>query len=90
MIQKNQYPHWRQKKLTIETGKIARQADGAVQVSYGDTVVFGVRMFEKNSPGATWIFFPLTVGLSRKTTMPPAAFRGASSSARAGRARRRS
>jgi len=26
-------------ELTIETGEIARQADGAVMVSYGDTVV---------------------------------------------------
>jgi polyribonucleotide nucleotidyltransferase len=26
--------------LTIETGEIGRQADGAVMVSYGDTVVF--------------------------------------------------
>ena len=26
--------------LTIETGEIGRQADGAVVVSYGDTVVF--------------------------------------------------
>ncbi len=30
---------WGGRKLVLETGKIARQADGAVMVSYGDTVV---------------------------------------------------
>ena len=30
---------WGGKKLSIETGKIARQADGAVIVTYGETVV---------------------------------------------------
>ena len=31
--------NWGGKNLTIETGKIARQADGAVVVKYGDTTV---------------------------------------------------
>lgn len=30
---------WDGRKLVLETGKIARQADGAVLASYGDTVV---------------------------------------------------
>ena len=30
---------WGGRKLVLETGRIARQADGAVLVSYGDTVV---------------------------------------------------
>ncbi len=30
---------WGGRKLVLETGKIARQADGAVLVSYGDTIV---------------------------------------------------
>ena len=30
---------WGGRKLVLETGKIARQADGAVMVSYGDTIV---------------------------------------------------
>ena len=30
---------WGGRKLVLETGKIARQADGAVVVSYGDTIV---------------------------------------------------
>ena len=30
---------WGGKKLTLETGRIARQADGAVLATYGETVV---------------------------------------------------
>ena len=30
---------WGGRKLVLETGKIARQADGAVLASYGDTIV---------------------------------------------------
>ena len=32
--------NWSGKKLSIETGKIARQADGAVILKSGDTVIF--------------------------------------------------
>jgi polyribonucleotide nucleotidyltransferase len=48
------------KELTIETGKIARQADGAVQVSYGDTVVL-VSACSRKQPRGNVDFFPLTV-----------------------------
>ena len=30
---------WGGRTLTIETGKVARQADGAVMVTYGETTV---------------------------------------------------
>ena len=30
---------WGGRKLTLETGRIARQADGAVLATYGETVV---------------------------------------------------
>ena len=30
---------WAGRKLVLETGKIARQADGAVMARYGDTIV---------------------------------------------------
>ena len=30
---------WGGRKLVLETGKIARQADGAVMISYGETIV---------------------------------------------------
>ena len=51
---------WGGRKLTIETGKIARQADGAVVVTYGETkvlcTVVGNRDGSKEND-----FFPLTV-----------------------------
>src|SRR5258706_6424947 len=57
---------WGGRKLVLETGKVARQADGAVMVSYGDTVVLctavGVRTAK---PGQD--FFPLTVNYQEKT-----------------------
>ncbi len=56
---------WGGRKLVLETGKIARQADGAVMVSYGDTIVLctavGVRSVK---PGQD--FFPLTVNYQEK------------------------
>ena len=46
--------------LTIETGKVARQADGAVIVTYGETkVLCTVVSSRKLRPGQD--FFPLTV-----------------------------
>jgi polyribonucleotide nucleotidyltransferase len=30
---------WGGRKLVLETGKIARQADGAVMISYGETII---------------------------------------------------
>ncbi|MFB6344589.1 MAG: polyribonucleotide nucleotidyltransferase [bacterium] len=46
------------RELTLQSGKIARQADGAVQVKYGDTVVLSTACIDdpKDLP-----FFPLTV-----------------------------
>ena len=57
---------WGGRKLVIETGKIARQANGAVLVSYGDTVVLATAVAEKSArPGVD--FFPLTVNYQEKT-----------------------
>ena len=47
-------------EITIETGRIARQADGAVQVSYGDTMVL-VSACSRKQPRDKVDFFPLTV-----------------------------
>ena len=47
-------------EITIESGRIARQADGAVQVSYGDTVVL-VSACSRRQPRDNVDFFPLTV-----------------------------
>lgn len=53
-------------ELTIETGEIARQADGAVMVSYGDTVVL-VAVTSKSEVKEGQDFFPLTVDYMEKT-----------------------
>lgn len=52
--------------LTLETGEIARQADGAVMVSYGDTVVL-VTVVGKRDVKEGQDFFPLTVDYMEKT-----------------------
>ncbi len=52
--------------VTIETGELARQADGAVLVSVGDTVVLVTAVgLKKATPGRD--FFPLTVNYQEKT-----------------------
>jgi polyribonucleotide nucleotidyltransferase len=51
--------------LTIETGEIGRQADGAVMVSYGDTVVLVTAVGNKNAREGQ-DFFPLTVDYQEK------------------------
>ena len=57
---------WGGRKLTLETGKIARQADGAVLASYGETVVLCTVVAQKSArPGID--FFPLTVNYQEKT-----------------------
>jgi polyribonucleotide nucleotidyltransferase len=57
---------WGGRKLTIETGKVARQADGAVMVTYGDTIVLCTAVAAKTpKPGVD--FFPLTVNYQEKT-----------------------
>jgi len=56
---------WAGRKLVLETGKIARQADGAVMASYGGTTVLATVVFEKKpKPGLD--FFPLTVNYQEK------------------------
>jgi len=52
--------------VTLETGEIARQADGAVKVSMGDTVVLVTAVGKKEAaPNAA--FFPLTVNYQERT-----------------------
>ena len=52
--------------VTIETGEMARQADGAVKVSMGDTVVLVTAVAEKTARAGR-DFFPLTVNYVEKT-----------------------
>ena len=56
---------WGGKKLSIESGKIARQADGAVILTSGDTVILATVVGEKKAkPDVD--FFPLTVNYQEK------------------------
>ena len=54
------------RKLSFETGKIARQADGAVMVTYGETKVLCTAVGAKK-PRTDLDFFPLTVNYQEKT-----------------------
>ncbi|CCQ75723.1 polyribonucleotide nucleotidyltransferase [Magnetospira sp. QH-2] len=57
---------WGGRKLVLETGRIARQADGCVMVTYGETKVLCTAVAEKSvRPGID--FFPLTVHYQEKT-----------------------
>jgi polyribonucleotide nucleotidyltransferase len=56
---------WGGRTLTLETGKIARQADGAVLATYGNTVVLCTVVAAK-TPKADIDFFPLTVNYQEK------------------------
>jgi polyribonucleotide nucleotidyltransferase len=56
---------WAGRKLVLETGKIARQADGAVFASWGETTVLATIVSAKSAkPGQD--FFPLTVNYQEK------------------------
>ena len=51
---------WGGRTLTLETGKMARQADGAVLATYGDTTVLATVVGAK-AANPNFDFFPLTV-----------------------------
>ena len=57
---------WGGRPLILETGKIARQADGAVLATYGETVVLATVVSAKE-PKPGFDFFPLTVNYQEKT-----------------------
>src|SRR6186997_1507401 len=56
---------WGGRKLTLETGKIARQADGAVVATYGETTVIAAVVAAKQ-PKEGIDFLPLTVNYTEK------------------------
>ena len=57
---------WAGRPLKLETGKIARQADGAILATYGETTVLATVVSAKSAkPGQD--FFPLTVNYQEKT-----------------------
>jgi len=56
---------WAGRTLTLETGRMARQADGAVLATYGETTVLATAVAMKEvKPGMD--FFPLTVNYQEK------------------------
>ena len=56
---------WGEETLTLETGKVARQADGSVIATLGETTVMAnVTFAKKQKPGQD--FFPLTVHYQEK------------------------
>ena len=56
---------WGGRKLTLETGKVARQADGAVIATYGETTVIATAVAAKK-PKDGIDFLPLTVNYTEK------------------------
>jgi polyribonucleotide nucleotidyltransferase len=57
--------NWCGRKLTLETGRVARQADGAVLATWGETTVLATVVAAKEAkPGQD--FFPLTVHYQEK------------------------
>src|SRR6476469_8428714 len=57
---------WGGRPLRLETGKVARQADGAVMATYGETVVLATVVAAK-TPREGVDFLPLTVDYQEKT-----------------------
>ena len=57
---------WGGRTLTLETGRLARQADGAVLVTYGETSVLCTAV-GRTTPRDGIDFLPLTVNYQEKT-----------------------
>src|ERR1700758_334341 len=57
---------WAGRKLVLETGKVARQADGAVMATYGESTVIATVVSAKE-PKAGIDFLPLTCNYFEKT-----------------------
>src|SRR5689334_2027000 len=57
---------WAGRRLVLETGRLARQADAAVLATYGETTVLATVVAARDAkPGVD--FFPLTVNYQEKT-----------------------
>jgi polyribonucleotide nucleotidyltransferase len=75
------------KELTVETGKVAKQADGSVVIQYGDTMVLCVAV-GAHAP-REGIDFSLTAGVSR-VNLRPGGFPATIFAAKGGLTRRKS
>ena len=49
---------WGGRKLTLETGRMARQADGAVLATYGETMVLATAVFAKSAKAGSGLLPP--------------------------------
>ncbi len=78
---------WGGRPLKLETGKIARQADGAVIATYGETIVLATVVAAKTAKDGI-DFLPLTVDYQEKT-YAAGRIPAATSSAKAVRPKRR-
>ena len=58
--------NWAGRTLVLETGRVARQADGAVLATYGETTVLATVVSARHAK-AGQDFFPLTVNYQEKT-----------------------
>ena len=76
------------RELSFETGRVAKQADGAVWVKYGGTVIIATVCASKEA-AEDRDFFPLTVDF-REKTFAGGKFRAGSSSAKEGPQKKRS
>ena len=76
------------RRISLETGRVAEQANGAVIIRQGDTVVLSTAVMAKE-PREGIDFFPLTCDYEEKL-YAAARSRARSCAARAGQARRRS
>lgn len=65
MIKKVEF-EWGNRPLSIETGRMAKQANGAVTVQYGDSIVLVTAVASKE-PREKISFFPLTVDYQEMT-----------------------
>src|ERR1700743_1440468 len=63
-VQKESF-EWGGRTLTLETGKVARQADGSVLATYGETIVLATVVGAPN-PKEGVDFFPLTVNYQER------------------------
>ena len=69
---------WAGRPLVIEAGKVARQADGAVMVTYGETTVLCTAVAQK-APRVGIDFFRLPSTTRRRHSLPAKSRAGSSS-----------
>ena len=59
----NEVLEWGGKKLTIETGRVARQAHGSVIATYGGTSVLATVVSDREAVSYTHLTLPTMIGV---------------------------